>query len=61
MGGLESLTGGGGLAFGDASSGSDGFFETGDFSGGNITPDDTKNTVLIVAGVAVLALILWKR
>jgi hypothetical protein len=59
--GFESLTAGGGLAFGDATSGADGFFENGPFSGGNISAAKNDNTLLIVAGVAILAFLLLKR
>jgi hypothetical protein len=61
MGGLKSLTGGGSLAFGDASSRSDGFFETGAFDGGSINTGDQSKALLIVAAAAGLALVLWKR
>jgi hypothetical protein len=57
--GFESLTGGGGLAFGDATSGADGFFETGAFNGGNIAAPN--NTALyLIAAVGVFA-VLWLK
>jgi hypothetical protein len=61
MGGFESLTGGGGLAFGDASSSSDGFFEIGAFKGGSIGTGSNNSGLYILAGAALIALVLWKK
>ena len=58
--GFESLTGGGSVAFGDATSGSDGFFETGDFSGGNIMQPAQNIGLYMFLSVAVVA-VLWLK
>jgi hypothetical protein len=56
------MNGGGGYSAsgGDATSGSDGFFETGAFNGGNIAATSNNTALYVLAGVALLA-VLWLK
>lgn len=57
------MSGGGGYSAsgGDATSGSDGFFETGAFNGGSIGMGGGNTGIYILAAAALIAVVLWKK